>query len=161
MADHSTTAAAHGHDDAHGADDGRIHAHVASVRFYVSVFVGLVTLTALTILVGEFHMGALNLALAVIIASAKAALVVTFFMHLSHDRRFNAILLIAALLFIGVFFAYTMNDTTRRAEVDPNSASQIYGPTGEKAPGGSEIPIFREPGAGAGEGEGHGSAEHH
>ncbi len=143
--------------DSHDEDDGRVHAHVSSTRFYVIIFAALILLTLATIAVGSVHLGPANLAIAVVIASAKAALVVTFFMHLSHDRRFNLILLIAALLFIGVFFAYTFNDTSHRGEVDPNSAVPTYGATGESAPGGAGVQEFRAP---PGMGGGHG-AEHH
>lgn len=142
--------------DSHDEDDGRVHAHVSSVRFYVGIFAALIVLTLATIGVGSVHLGPANLAIAVVIASAKAALVVTFFMHLAHDRRFNAILLIAALLFIGVFFAYTFNDTSHRGKLDPNSTVPVYGATGESAPGGpGDQEFVAPPGSGGGTGAGH------
>lgn len=155
MSEHSA-ASPHHSTEAHEPDDGRVHAHVSSVRFYVGVFVALILLTLATIAVGSVHLGPTNLAIAVIIASAKAALVVTFFMHLAHDRRFNAILLISALLFIGVFFAYTFNDTQHRGKLDPNSTVPVYGATGESAPGGAGVQEFTAPpGSGGGASAGH------
>jgi cytochrome c oxidase subunit 4 len=76
-----------------------------------------------------------------LIASIKAALVVTFFMHLKYDNKFNAIMFLGGLLFIGVFFAYTINDTGRRMdELNDVSGNKVYlGETNDKqAPGGFE-----------------------
>ena len=124
-----------GHDE-HGADDGNVHAHVASVKFYVGILAILVAFTLLTVAVASIHLGPLNLAVAIAIASAKATLVVMFFMHLKYDNRFNATIVICSLMFIGVFFAYTMNDTDTRAELDDAQGSQILPSTGQQAPGG-------------------------
>lgn len=145
MSAHSATARLPDPQSSHDEVDGRIHAHVSSIRFYVAIFVALGLLTFATLAVGTVHLGPANLAIAIAIASAKATLVVTFFMHLAHDRRFHAIVLITALLFIGVFFAYTFNDTAHRGEVDPNSAVPVYGTTGESAPGGAGVQDFVAP----------------
>lgn len=64
------------------------------------------------------HLGPLNLAVAVVIAPLKATLVVMFFMHLKYDRTFNALIFVITLMFIGVFFAYTINDTGHRGQLD-------------------------------------------
>src|SRR5690349_14003788 len=102
---------AKGHGKAGHADHGygageiyNVHAHIASVRFYVGILAALMVLTLLTVGVASIHLGKLNLAVAVVIASAKATLVVMFFMHLKYDNKFNATILICSLLFIGVFF---------------------------------------------------------
>jgi cytochrome c oxidase subunit 4 len=130
---------AHGKEaaDPHEAiDDGHVHAHVSSVKFYVGILAILVTFTLLTVAVASIHLGPLNLAVAIIIASAKATLVVMFFMHLKYDNRFNATIVICSLMFIGVFFAYTMNDTDTRAELDDAQGSMVLPSTGQQAPGG-------------------------
>src|SRR3954451_24999003 len=102
-ADHSTSA--HG---GHG-DDGAVHAHISSVPFYVTVFLGLLFLTGLTVGQSYVDLGKLNLFAVIAIATMKASLVVTFFMHLKWDNKFNALIFISTLFFIGVFFTYTMN----------------------------------------------------
>jgi cytochrome c oxidase subunit 4 len=136
----------HDHDHGHGhgdADDGGVHAHVSTVKLYLGVFVALILFTILTVLVASVHLGAANLAVAVIIASAKAALVCTFFMHLSHDNRFHALIVVATVMFIGVFFAYTINDTGHRgieSGIDPQSGARTYIGSGEPAPGSWERP---------------------
>ena len=120
----------------HGADDGQVHVHSTSVKFYVGILAILVTLTLLTTAVASVHLGPLNLAVAIAIASAKATLVVMFFMHLKYDSRFNATIVICSLMFIGVFFAYTMNDTDTRGELDDAQGSMVLPETGQQAPGG-------------------------
>jgi cytochrome c oxidase subunit 4 len=122
--------------DAHGGDDFHVHAHVSSVKFYVGILAILIMFTLLTVAVASIHLGPLNLAVAIAIASAKATLVVMFFMHLKYDNKFNATIVICSLMFIGVFFAYTMNDTDTRAELDDAQGSQILPSTGQQAPGG-------------------------
>jgi cytochrome c oxidase subunit 4 len=121
--------------------DGRVHAHISSLRLYVSIFFALIFFTLLTVAVSDIHLGRMNLVVAVVIASMKASLVVLFFMHLRYDSKFNSMILVVALLFIGIFFAYTMNDTERRGEIDLYQGV-IYSPsTGLAAPGGiPEVP---------------------
>ena len=123
---------------ADGPDDGHVHAHISSVKFYVGILGALMCLTLLTVGVASIHLGPLNLAVAVVIASIKASLVVLFFMHLKYDNRFNGTIFICSLMFIGVFFAYTMNDTGTRAEVDDAQGGQVRPSTGEIAPGGAK-----------------------
>lgn len=127
-------------------DDGGIHAHVTSVRVYIVVFVALIFLTFLTVAVAGIHLGRANLAVAVVIASMKGALVCLFFMHLSHGNRFQGIMLVSALLFIGVFFSLTMNDTSYRHDylVDRQSGAAVDLKSGAKAPGGWE-PVSEKP----------------
>jgi cytochrome c oxidase subunit 4 len=115
-----------------------VHAHISEAKFYVFILVVLMTLTLLTVGVSYIHLGKLNLIVAIVIASIKATLVVLFFMHLRYDNKFNALVLIVALLFIGVFFAYTLNDTEHRAEVDLESGARVLPATGVEAPGGFE-----------------------
>ncbi len=123
----------HGH-VAH--DDGAVHAHVSSVAFYVAVFLGLLTLTGLTVGQSYVDLGKLNIVIVVLIATMKASLVVAFFMHLRWDNKFNALIFISTIFFIGVFFAYTMNDTDRRGELDADQNVRVSPKTGENAPGG-------------------------
>jgi cytochrome c oxidase subunit 4 len=138
------------HEEHHGPDyehpDGQVHAHVTSWKFYVGVFFALILLTILTVAVASVHLGSANLAVAVIIASAKAALVCAFFMHLSSDNRFHALILVSTVMFIGVFFAYTINDTGHRGrlDVDSQSGARTYLPSGDKAPGSWERPVIGE-----------------
>jgi len=124
--------------DAHAHDDGAVHAHVSSTAFYIAVFLGLLVLTVATVGQSYVDLGKLNLVFVILIASLKASLVVTFFMHLKWDNRFNALIFVSTIFFIGVFFAYTLNDTDRRGELDADQNVKTYTKTGEEAPGGMQ-----------------------
>lgn len=117
-------------------DDGAVHAHVSSPGFYILIFTALIGLTILTVGQSYVDLGKLNLIVVILIATTKASLVVSFFMHLRWDNKFNALIFISCIFFIGVFFAYTMNDTERRGELDPDQNVKTLPKTGEEAPGG-------------------------
>jgi cytochrome c oxidase subunit 4 len=136
MATHDTHAHDHDADDAHGLDDGRVHVHVATAQFYVGIFIALVCLTILTVTVSYFDFGAFNIVVALVIASAKAALVAVFFMHLRHDSKFNALTFIASFLFLGIFIMLTYDDLGRRARIDSGYIKFLSPQTGVMAPGG-------------------------
>lgn len=127
------------HDHAHDAhDDGAVHAHVSSTAFYVAVFLGLLFLTGMTVGQSYVDLGKANIILVILIATMKASLVVTFFMHLKWDNKFNALIFISTIFFIAVFFAYTMNDTEHRGDLDPDQNVKVWEKNGEQAPGGME-----------------------
>jgi cytochrome c oxidase subunit 4 len=149
----------HDHDHDHGHDHGdhgdlpygadEVHAHIGSYKGYLAVFMALIFFTLLTVGVASIHLGKANLAVAVVIASIKAALVCTFFMHLKDDNKFNSLILISAVTFIGVFFALTINDVAYREKLDPQSGNRMFLQSGDKAPGSWENPIKKEEGPGA------------
>ncbi len=131
---------------AHGAaelevhSDGRVHAHVLGLKFYIAIFLALIAFTLLTVGASNIHLGKFNLVVAVVIASMKASLVVLFFMHLRWDNKFNSMILVVSLMFIGVFFAYTLNDTEHRGEIDADQGVKVLPSTGSAAPGGPPAP---------------------
>jgi cytochrome c oxidase subunit IV len=137
---------------AKGHDDGAVHAHISPAWFYGVILVALFFLTALTFGQSFVDLGRLNIIIVIAIATTKASLVVSFFMHLKYDSKFNALVFISCIFFIGVFFAYTMNDTERRGEFDPDQNVKVLPKTGEAAPGG---PLPHASGSAAGE---HGAA---
>jgi len=127
--------AAHG--TAHAPkEDGAVHTHISSAGFYTVIFLALICLTILTVGQSYVDLGKLNLIVVILIATTKASLVVSFFMHLRYDNKFNALIFISCIFFIGVFFAYTMNDTNNRGDLDPDQNMKILQKTGEAAPGG-------------------------
>jgi len=125
----------HHHDDAE-ADDGAVHVHVASTQFYVGIFLALVCLTVLTVKVSYFDFGPANIIIAMLIATMKAGLVATFFMHLLHDKLFNTLAFLSAFLFLSVFIMLTYDDLGRRGQVDWVYGGTVDPRTGLAAPGG-------------------------
>lgn len=115
--------------------DGKVHAHIARARTYWFVFAGLIFLTLSTSAVSYVHLGELNLIVAIAIATMKASLVIVFFMHMKDETKFNALIFLSALLFFGIFLAYTTNDTDHRGQIDPDNGGKIDPRTGQFANG--------------------------
>ncbi len=122
----------HGHSEA--PDDGMVHVHVHPASTYYKIFAALVFFTLLTVGVAQVHLGDWNFFVAVAIATIKATLVAAFFMHLKDDNRFNLVIFMGSLVFIGVFFVYTMNDTQHRGRWDDSYGTEVNS-HGERAPG--------------------------
>jgi cytochrome c oxidase subunit 4 len=129
-ADHSH-AATHAH-----ADDGAVHVHIATTRFYWGIFFALICLTVVTVKVSYYDFGPANIVIAILIATMKASLVAAFFMHLRHDKLFNTISFLAAFLFLAVFILLTYDDLGNRARIDNSYGGRVELRTGEAAPGG-------------------------
>jgi len=112
MSTQSHTAAAHGQSHGHesGHGDGHGVGHIVPVRTLVAVCVILLVLTWVTVAVTWVDLGLLNLWVALVIATIKAALVVLYFMHLRYDRPFNAIVFIGSLVFVMLFVGAALSD---------------------------------------------------
>ena len=86
-------------------------AHVASKQTLLVVFFCLVGLTALTVWQGtQLELGTWELVIVLAIATAKAALVVLYFMHLRYDKPVNALAFLSSLLFVSLFIGLTLAD---------------------------------------------------
>ena len=88
--------------------------HISPTSLYVKVLGALFFLTILTYAVSYAELGSISLAVAMIVAVMKAALVATFFMHLKYDDRFNVFIFVSSLLFVAIFFTFTIFDISSR-----------------------------------------------
>jgi cytochrome c oxidase subunit IV len=96
------------------------HEHIVPVSTYVVVFVSLLILTALTTGVAYIDMGRWNLIVALVIAVAKASLVVLFFMHLKYNKGLSRLAIVAALFWLGLMMTFSLSDElTRTWEINP------------------------------------------
>jgi cytochrome c oxidase subunit IV len=112
---------AHAH-DAHGhGQGGADHVpHVLPLGVYFKTYGALLFLTAITVGASYFNLGhSGNLVIALAIATMKASIVAMIFMHLYWDQKFFAIIFASSILFLGIFLAFTMFDTTERGVADP------------------------------------------
>jgi cytochrome c oxidase subunit 4 len=132
--DHATPPQVEGH------EDGEVHAHVNSPLFMIGIFAALIVLTVLTVAVSYVDLGAANTFVAIFIATIKATLVATFFMHLKGDKSIHAIIFVGAFVFLGIFIGLTNDDVSTRHEVDSVNGSRRLDSTGVVAPGGLQIP---------------------
>jgi cytochrome c oxidase subunit 4 len=99
--------------DNHGTElRAGLGVHIVPLRVLATVWLTLLVLTGLTTAVSYVDWGRANLVVAMLIATAKATLVVLFFMHLKYDHKFNALVLLTALLFITLFIGLTLIDSS-------------------------------------------------
>jgi cytochrome c oxidase subunit IV len=101
-----------GHPNDMGAGHGHM-GHVSTPKSLLVVFGSLLVLTVITVWVsrGPYDFGWLSLFVAMIIASVKAMLVMLFFMHLSHDKRFNMLLFFSGYGFLALFLFFALLDS--------------------------------------------------
>lgn len=97
--------------------------HITTPKTYGAVLAGLVVLTVITVWVAQFDFGSLNTIVALLVASLKGALVALFFMHLRHDK-FNAVIFVGGLFFLGVFLTFSLFDIDTRKTVLPSNMKE-------------------------------------
>jgi cytochrome c oxidase subunit IV len=85
--------------------------HVVSLKILFGVFAALLGLTVITVAAIKVDLGEFNIVVAMAVATAKAALVVLYFMHLRWDKGFNRVAFFGGLVFFGLFMAIAMMDT--------------------------------------------------
>ncbi len=81
----------------------------------LAVFGALVFLTIVTVAQASFDFGSLDVAIVMVIATIKAALVMAFFMHLAFDKPFNIIVFLGSFVFVGLFVIFTLSDSQMTA----------------------------------------------
>ncbi len=87
---------------------------MAAYRTYILVCIALLALTAATLGVSYINLGMGNVAVAMIIASVKAALVALFFMHLRYEKKLVWAFALAPLFFLALIIFGTLSDTMFR-----------------------------------------------
>jgi len=91
--------------------------HITPFKTLLHVFIALVILTLLTVFTSRIHLGILHIPMAIGIAIAKAALVVSIFMGLKWDNKINAVVLSVGVAFVMIFLAFTLFDTAFRGDL--------------------------------------------
>lgn len=104
------------------AHDGHVH-HITPIRTLRNVFGGLILLTLLTVFSSRVDLGVLNVPLVLVIAGAKAGLVVWFFMALKWENHVNGVVMLLGVLFVTIFLSFTLLDTAFRGDLS-NVASE-------------------------------------
>ena len=106
-----------------------VHKHVTGVG-YVATFVALLVLATLSLLLSYLPSEGWDLTVSLVIAVAKAMLVLFFFMHLVEQRFSNRATVLVSLLFVGLLVGLTAADVaTRRtfpARVEPPINEAFY-----------------------------------
>jgi cytochrome c oxidase subunit 4 len=82
--------------------------HISSYTSLAYVLIALLVLTFITVFVSEINFGAFSVGVALIVASLKATIVLTYFMHLKFENRFTTIMVAVVFavfaLVVGITF---------------------------------------------------------
>lgn len=92
--------------------------HIVPAKSYLNVLLALLFLTMLTVLVAKpvsgFDAGFLNTFIALAIATVKAVLVMSIFMHLKYDNKLHLVLFLTGVFFVVLLFAFSWIDIITR-----------------------------------------------
>ncbi len=103
------------HDDSH--EDSQHH-HIIPFGNYIKVFAVLICLTVLTVAAAQVNFGPWNTVIAMLIASVKAGLFLSIFMHLKYDQKIYAVIFGTGLFFLIVLYFFCNLDILTRLHVD-------------------------------------------
>ncbi len=88
--------------------------HILPVRTYVLVYVALMILLAATVGAAFVDLGPLNLVVSLLIAAAKAILIVLFFMHIRYSNRLTMLFAGIGFFWLIILFTQTLADYLTR-----------------------------------------------
>jgi cytochrome c oxidase subunit 4 len=112
MANHSHS---NGHSAAHANGHASAHEHhIIPLATYVKVYLALVFLTVITVSASRIDFGTMNAIVAFGIATVKALLVASIFMHLKYDDKLNRWIIVSAVFFLGVLWFFSILDEVTR-----------------------------------------------
>lgn len=95
--------------------------HIVSVRVYVTIFLILLVGTALTVLAAFYDFPwRFNTIVAMTIATAKATVVVLYFMHVRYSSRLVWVIVASALFWMAILFSLTLSDYWTRGWIPLN-----------------------------------------
>jgi cytochrome c oxidase subunit 4 len=88
--------------------------HIIPPKTYIMIFLALIVGTIITVGVAYFDFGSMNMVIAMLVATAKASLVLLYFMHLKYDNMMNRVIFLSGFFFLMLLFAFTMGDIFSR-----------------------------------------------
>ncbi len=95
-------------------DNHENHEHITPYSTYVLVWLALMALTSITVTVAGIDFGMVALAIALLIAAVKSALVINIFMHIKFDEPIFRVFLFVSLFTLIVIFVLTFFDVVNR-----------------------------------------------
>lgn len=130
----------HDHEEAHLYLHGKpvedfeeVHEHISPMTAYYKVFGALLVLTGLTYAVSYMSLGPASLPVAMLVAVVKASLVCMYFMHLKYDERYHVFVFLSTLIFVGIFFTFTLFDLSSRTKLSDEQGT-FFRNTYDRAP---------------------------
>ena len=89
--------------------------HVSPVSLYVTIFLSLMVLTAVTVGAAFVDLGPLNFPVALAIALFKASLVIWYFMHVKYQSALTKLTVATGIFFLVILLTLTMIDYSSKA----------------------------------------------
>ncbi len=84
--------------------------HIVPYGLYIAVWAALLALTAVTVSVSYLDLKHVTVLTAMIIATAKATLVLLYFMHIRFEKWLYVAMIMAALSTYAIFIGLTFSD---------------------------------------------------
>jgi cytochrome c oxidase subunit IV len=88
--------------------------HLVPIKTYLQVFAALMVLLVVTVAVAYVDLGRLSLPIAMLIAVAKAMMVVLVFMHVKFSSRLTQLIVVSAFFWLGILLVLTFSDYISR-----------------------------------------------
>lgn len=86
-------------------------AHIATKKFYITIWGTLICLTVLTAAVSYLELGPFNIVLALVIATCKMLLVALFFMGVKYiSEKMTVVVIVAGVFWLFILLALSMAD---------------------------------------------------
>ena len=87
---------------------------MTAIKNYISIFLALMVLTAVTVWAAFIDMGPLNTVVALSIACVKSFLVIAFFMHVNRSEKLIWLFIGLGLYWLGIMLLFTFTDYATR-----------------------------------------------
>jgi len=100
--------------------------HIVSPKLYAAIFLALIVGTSLTTWAAFQNFGPFNIVIALGIATAKATLVVLYFMHARYSPRRTQLVIVCAIFWLAIMLALTLADyQTRQPRTSRAAAAMV------------------------------------
>ena len=90
--------------------------HIVSPGTYLIIITTLLALTGITVFAAFVDLGRLNIAVALLIATIKATLVVLIFMHAKYAPERTKLVIIAGIFWLALLLFMTLSDYASRVD---------------------------------------------
>jgi cytochrome c oxidase subunit 4 len=88
--------------------------HIVSPKVYIIIFLALIAGTSLTVWAAFQNFAQFNIVIALGIATAKATLVVLYFMHARYSPKRTQLVIVCAIFWLAIMLALTLSDYQTR-----------------------------------------------
>jgi cytochrome c oxidase subunit IV len=92
--------------------------HVVPVRTNIVVFVALLVLLVATVGAAHLPLAGWHVPIAMAIATAKAVLIILFFMHVLHSHKLTMVVSVASFFWLAIMVVLTLNDYLSRGVLE-------------------------------------------